>query len=88
MALRLADAFGTEPGMWLDLQLYDLWHAASSWHRKRGSQRAGLPIQNPILPRWNVMSAAVTPNAPPYLKAIQTRDYILVVCRNAFSNTG
>ena len=29
MALRLADAFGTEPGMWLDLQQqYDLWHAA------------------------------------------------------------
>jgi len=33
MALRLADAFGTEPGMWLDLQQqYDLWHAA---RRKR-----------------------------------------------------
>jgi addiction module HigA family antidote len=33
MALRLADAFGTEPGMWLDLQQqYDLWHAAQ---RKR-----------------------------------------------------
>jgi antitoxin HigA-1 len=33
MALRLADAFGTEPGMWLDLQQqYDLWHAAK---RKR-----------------------------------------------------
>jgi addiction module HigA family antidote len=29
MALRLAEAFGTEPGMWLDLQQqYDLWHAA------------------------------------------------------------
>lgn len=29
MALRLAKAFGTEPGMWLDLQQqYDLWHAA------------------------------------------------------------
>lgn len=29
MALRLSDAFGTEPGMWLDLQQqYDLWHAA------------------------------------------------------------
>jgi addiction module HigA family antidote len=29
MALRLADAFGTEPGMWLDLQQqYDLWHTA------------------------------------------------------------
>lgn len=28
MALRLSDAFGTEPGMWLDLQQqYDLWHA-------------------------------------------------------------
>ena len=33
MALRLADAFGTEPGMWLDLQQQcDLWHAAQ---RKR-----------------------------------------------------
>ena len=33
MALRLSDAFGTEPGMWLDLQQqYDLWHAAQ---RKR-----------------------------------------------------
>jgi addiction module HigA family antidote len=33
MALRLGDAFGTEPGMWLDLQQqYDLWHAAQ---RKR-----------------------------------------------------
>ena len=33
MALRLADAFGTEPGMWLDLQQqYDLWHASQ---RKR-----------------------------------------------------
>ena len=33
MALRLSDAFGTEPGMWLDLQQqYDLWHAS---RRKR-----------------------------------------------------
>jgi addiction module HigA family antidote len=33
MALRLADAFGAEPGMWLDLQQqYDLWRAA---RRKR-----------------------------------------------------
>jgi len=33
MTLRLSDAFGTEPGMWLDLQQqYDLWHAA---RRKR-----------------------------------------------------
>ena len=33
MALRLADAFGTEPGMWLDLQQqYDLLHASQ---RKR-----------------------------------------------------
>jgi len=33
MALRLSDAFGTEPGMWLDLQQqYDLWHASK---RKR-----------------------------------------------------
>jgi addiction module HigA family antidote len=29
MALRLADAFDTEPEMWLDLQQqYDLWQAA------------------------------------------------------------
>jgi addiction module HigA family antidote len=33
MALRLSDAFGTEPGVWLDLQQqYDLWHAS---RRKR-----------------------------------------------------
>jgi addiction module HigA family antidote len=33
MALRLGDAFGTEPDIWLDLQQqYDLWHAAK---RKR-----------------------------------------------------
>ena len=33
MSLRLSDAFGTEPAMWLDLQQqYDLWHAA---RRKR-----------------------------------------------------
>jgi addiction module HigA family antidote len=33
MALRLADAFGTEPGVWLDLQQqHDLWHASK---RKR-----------------------------------------------------
>jgi addiction module HigA family antidote len=29
MALRLSDAFSTEPGVWLDLQQqYDLWHAS------------------------------------------------------------
>jgi addiction module HigA family antidote len=29
MALRLSDAFGTEPDVWLDLQKqYDLWHAS------------------------------------------------------------
>ena len=29
MALRLADAFGTDPRLWLDLQQqYDLWHAS------------------------------------------------------------
>lgn len=29
MALRLSDAFGTEPRLWLDLQQqYDLWHAS------------------------------------------------------------
>ena len=33
MALRLADAFDTEPRLWLDLQQqYDLWHAS---RRKR-----------------------------------------------------
>jgi addiction module HigA family antidote len=32
MALRLSDALGTEPGVWLDLQQYDLWHASK---RKR-----------------------------------------------------
>ncbi len=33
MALRLSDALGTEPSVWLDLQQqYDLWHAA---RRKR-----------------------------------------------------
>jgi len=33
MALRLSDALGTEPAMWLDLQQqYDLWHASQ---RKR-----------------------------------------------------
>lgn len=33
MALRLSDAFGTEPGLWLDLQQqYDLWRAS---RRKR-----------------------------------------------------
>jgi addiction module HigA family antidote len=33
MALRLSDALGTEPEVWLDLQhQYDLWHAA---RRKR-----------------------------------------------------
>ena len=33
MALRLSDAFGTEPGVWLGrVQHYDLWHAAQ---RKR-----------------------------------------------------
>ena len=29
MALRLSDAFGTEPRLWLDLQRqFDLWHAS------------------------------------------------------------
>ncbi len=33
MTLRLSDAFGTDPGLWLDLQQqYDLWHAS---RRKR-----------------------------------------------------
>ena len=35
MAPRLADAFGTEPGMWLDLQQqYDLWRASQRWRPK------------------------------------------------------
>ena len=38
MALRLADAFGTEPRLWLDLQQqYDLWHAS---RRRRPKIRA------------------------------------------------
>lgn len=37
MALRLSDAFGTEPGVWLDLQQYDLWHAS---RRRRPKIRA------------------------------------------------
>jgi len=33
MALRFSDAFGSRPGLWLDLQQqYDLWHAS---RRKR-----------------------------------------------------
>lgn len=35
MALRLGEAFGTEPELWLKLQMnYDLWHAS----RKRRSK--------------------------------------------------
>lgn len=38
MAVRLSDAFGTEPGVWLDLQQqYDLWHASQ---RRRPKIRA------------------------------------------------
>ena len=35
MALRLADAFGTTPDLWLKLQMnYDLWHASRKRRRK------------------------------------------------------
>jgi addiction module HigA family antidote len=35
MALRLAEAFGTTPDLWLKLQMnYDLWHAARRRRRK------------------------------------------------------
>jgi len=40
MALRLSDAFGTEPRLWLDLQQqYDLWHAS----RRRRPKIAEFP---------------------------------------------
>ena len=40
MALRLSDAFGTEPRLWLDLQQqYDLWHAS----RRRRPKIAAFP---------------------------------------------
>lgn len=40
MALRLSDAFGTEPTLWLDLQQqYDLWHAS----RRRRPKIAAFP---------------------------------------------
>jgi len=40
MALRLADAFGNEPRLWLDLQQqYDLWHAS----RRRRPKIARFP---------------------------------------------
>jgi antitoxin HigA-1 len=42
MALRLADALGTEPEVWLDLQQqYDLWHA--SRQRRPKVERIPLP---------------------------------------------
>jgi len=35
MALRLAEAFGTSPELWLKLQMnYDLWHASRKPRRK------------------------------------------------------
>ena len=35
MALRLAEAFGTAPDLWLKLPMnYDLWHAARKRRRK------------------------------------------------------
>ena len=35
MAVRLADAFGTTPDLWLKLQMnYDLWHASRKRRRK------------------------------------------------------
>jgi addiction module HigA family antidote len=42
MALRLAEAFGTTPDLWLKLQMnYDLWHAS----RKRRQKVAPLKIE-------------------------------------------
>jgi addiction module HigA family antidote len=35
MALRLSEAFGTTPDLWLKLQMnYDLWHASRRRRRK------------------------------------------------------
>jgi addiction module HigA family antidote len=35
MALRLAEAFGTTPDLWLKLQMnFDLWHASRKRRRK------------------------------------------------------
>lgn len=35
MALRLADAFGTSPELWIGMQgQYDLWQASQKGHRK------------------------------------------------------
>jgi plasmid maintenance system antidote protein VapI len=49
MALRLADALGTEPEVWLDLQQqYDLWRAS---RRRR-------PKVGRILPPSRVRAAA------------------------------
>lgn len=37
MALRLADALGTSPDLWIGMQgKYDLWHAAKSPRQKIG----------------------------------------------------
>ncbi|HUB89779.1 MAG TPA: HigA family addiction module antitoxin [Dyella sp.] len=45
MALRLADALGTEPEAWLDLQQqYDLWHAA----RRKRPKIARIPLPGRI----------------------------------------
>lgn len=38
MALRLSEAFDTDPGVWLDMQRkYDLWHAARKKRVKIGA---------------------------------------------------
>ena len=35
MALRLSDAFGTSPELWIGMQSkYDLWHASKKGHQK------------------------------------------------------
>ncbi len=45
MALRLSDALGTEPEVWLDLQQqYDLWHAA----RRKRPKIARIPLPGRI----------------------------------------
>jgi len=42
MALRLSDAFGTQPRLWLDLQQqHDLWHAS---RRRRPKIAASLRV--------------------------------------------
>ena len=46
MALQVADALGTSPELWLNLQTdYDLWHAKQS-HRKISAIRRDRPSSN------------------------------------------